>query len=137
MFRRLLGWVLAMSLGGHAWPQGYACVLRRMTRDFFCHKNYYELVLVHSHASHSRWHNIFSPENRLPVIDNSFSMYSETWMDQECILLLKNFPQCLHTILTHNFSFSMDQRVQLPKRAVILHATHGCHLGYNHIYHPQ
>ena len=50
----------------------------------------------------SKWHNIFSPDNGLPVIGNSSFMCNETWMDQEYIFVAQ---ECLivFTILIHIF----------------------------------
>ena len=54
--------------------------------------------------------------------------------------LIKNVPQFLHNILTHNFSRYTDQIVHVLKGALILvilismQLTHGYHLGYSHIY---
>ena len=55
----------------------------------------------------SKWHNIFSPDNGLPVIGNSSFMCNGTWMDQEYIVVAQ---ECLivFTILIHMFSYSWD-----------------------------
>ena len=72
-------------------------------------------VLVHSRASHSKWHNIIIPDNQLPDIGNSSSIYNGIWMDQECILVAKD--NC-------NLELGCKESLSLPKKTFVHHSGH-------------